>query len=133
MNEEKKYTVLIVDDDKFLLDMYSMKFKALGHDTHVAVGPTEALNKLRGGESPDVLILDVIMPTMDGLELLEVIRKENLCPTSVVVMLTNESDPAKIEKAQALGVAGYIVKATSIPSEVVEEVIGILQKHNTTQ
>jgi CheY-like chemotaxis protein len=133
MNEEKKYKVLIVDDDKFLLDMYSMKFKSLGHDTHVAVGPTEALSKLREGDIFDALILDVIMPTMDGLELLEVIRKENLCPTSVVIMLTNESDPAKIEKAKSLGVAGYIVKATSIPSEVVEEVIGILQAHNTTQ
>ena len=132
MNEEKKYNVLIVDDDKFLLDMYAMKFKSLGHEAHVAVGPAEALNKLREGETPDVLILDVIMPTMDGLELLETIRKENLCPTTVVVMLTNESDPAKIEKAKSLGVAGYIVKATSIPSEVVEEVIGILQKHNNT-
>jgi CheY-like chemotaxis protein len=132
MNEEKKYNVLIVDDDKFLLEMYALKFKSLGHDTHTAVGPTEALTKLRAGDAPDVLILDVIMPTMDGLELLETVRKENLCPKAVVVMLTNESDPAKIEKAKSLGVSGYIVKATSIPSEVVEEVIDILKKHNNT-
>ena len=124
--DEKKYSVLIVDDDKFLLDMYAMKFKSLGHDAKVAVGSTEALTKLRGGETPDAIILDVIMPTMDGLELLEVIRKENLSPGSVVIMLTNESDPAKIEKAKSFGIAGYIVKATSIPSEVVAEVIGIL-------
>lgn len=128
--EEKKYTVLIVDDDKFLLDMYAMKFKALGHEAHVAVGPTEALTKLRGGETPDALILDIIMPSMDGLELLETIRKENLSPKSAVVMLTNESDPAKIEKAKSFNIAGYIVKATSIPSEVVEQVIGILKNNN---
>ena len=128
--EDKKYTVLIVDDDKFLLDMYAMKFKALGHEAHVAVGSTEALEKLRGGESPDALILDIIMPSMDGLELLETIRKENLSPKSAVVMLTNESDPAKIEKAKTFQIAGYIVKATSIPSEVVEQVIGILKTNN---
>lgn len=130
MAEEKKYSVLIVDDDKFLLDMYAMKFKNLGHDATVAVGSNDALEKLRGGMTPEILILDIIMPSMDGLELLEVIRKENLTPQSIVVMLTNETDPVKIEKAKSLGVAGYIVKATTIPSEVVKEVISIVE-HRT--
>jgi two-component system chemotaxis response regulator CheY len=127
--EEKKYTVLIVDDDKFLLDMYALKFNNLGHHATVAVGPNEALEKLRAGESPDVLVLDIIMPNMDGLELLEIIRKENLAPQSTVIMLTNETDPARIEKAESLGAAGYIIKATMIPSEVVSEVIRILGEH----
>lgn len=128
MNEEKKYKVLLVDDDKFLLDMYATKFKNLGHDVSVAVGSNEALEKLRAGDSPEILILDIIMPAMDGLELLEMIRKENLIPNTSIVMLTNETDPAKIEKAKTLGVAGYIVKATTIPSEVVSEVISIVSK-----
>jgi len=128
MNEEKKYKVLIVDDDKFLLDMYATKFKNLGHDVSVAVGANEALSKIKGGEGPEILILDIIMPNMDGLELLELIRKENLIPQTTVIMLTNETDPAKIEKAKSLGVAGYIVKATTIPSEVVSEVISIVSK-----
>jgi two-component system, chemotaxis family, chemotaxis protein CheY len=127
MAEEKKYSVLIVDDDKFLLDMYATKFKNLGHDATVAVGAPDALDKIKGGASPEILILDIIMPTMDGLELLETIRNENLLPNAIVVMLTNETDPAKIEKAKSLGVAGYIVKATTIPSEVVKEVVGIAQ------
>ena len=128
MNEEKKYRVLIVDDDKFLLDMYATKFKNLGHDATVAVGSNDALSKLRGGADPEVVILDIIMPAMDGLELLEVIRKENLVPQATIVMLTNETDPTKIEKAKSLGVSGYIVKATTIPSEVVNEVISIVNK-----
>lgn len=128
MNEEKKYKVLLVDDDKFLLDMYATKFKNLGHDVSVAVGANEALEKLRNGNPPEILILDIIMPAMDGLELLEIIRKENLIPNTSVVMLTNETDPVKIEKAKSLGVAGYIVKATTIPSEVVSEVISIVSK-----
>lgn len=119
---DKKYTILIVDDDKFLLDLYKKKFERDGTLVDVAVGSEEALTKLRDGAKPDVLILDIIMPGMDGLELLEVIRKEKLVPDSVVIMLTNESDQGKIEKAKSLGIKGYIVKATSIPTEVVEKV-----------
>ncbi len=112
--EEIKYNVLIVDDDKFLLDMYALKFNNLGHHAVAVFGPNEALEKLRNGESPDALILDIIMPVMDGLELLEIIRKENLAPQSTVI---------------SLGSAGYIVKATMIPSEVVSEVIRILKEN----
>lgn len=118
----KNYTIFIVDDDKFLLDMYKKKFEQDGATVEVAVGPQEALNKLRGGAKPDVLVLDIIMPGMDGVELLGVIRKEKLTPDSIVVMLTNENNRATIDKAKDLGIRGYIVKATSIPTEVVEEI-----------
>jgi len=127
MNEEKKYSILIVDDDKFLLDMYSTKFRNLGHNAVVANGGEDALSKLRNGPDPEIIVLDIIMPTMDGLELLAVIRKENLAPHATVVMLTNETEPAKIDRAKSMGVGGYIVKATTIPSEVVEEVIHIVK------
>ena len=118
----KKYTVLIVDDDKFLLGMYRKKFEHDGALVDVAVGSEETLTKLRGGAKPDIIILDIIMPGMDGLELLKVIRKEKLVPDSIIIMLTNESDQKKIEEAKSLGIKGYIVKATSIPTEVVEKV-----------
>lgn len=116
---------MLVDDDKFLLEMYRKKFQQSGAEVEVAVGSAEALSKLREGKKPDILILDIIMPTMDGLELLGTIRQEKLAENSVVIMLTNESDRDKIEKAKALGIKGYIVKATSIPSEVVDEAIKI--------
>ena len=127
---DKKYSVLLVDDDKFLLEMYRKKFEQDGGAVDVALGSEEALSKLRNGAKPDILILDIIMPAMDGLELLSTIRNENLSPNSVVIMLTNESDKAKIEKAKTLGIRGYIVKATSIPSEVVAEAIKIANLEN---
>lgn len=122
----KQYTILLVDDDKFLLDMYRKKFEQSGAMVDVAVGPEETLTKLRGGAKPNILILDIIMPGMDGLELLETIRKEKLIPDTAVIMLTNESSSEKIEKAKSLGIKGYVVKATSVPSEVVEEVMKIV-------
>lgn len=119
---DKKHTILIVDDDKFLLEMYKKKFESGGATTDVAVGAEEALSKLRGGAGPEVLILDIIMPGMNGLELLEVIRKEKLAPDSTIIILTNESHGETIERAKSLGIQGYIVKATSVPTEVVEKV-----------
>jgi len=118
----KKYTVFIVDDDKFLLDMYRRKFENDGAIVEVAAGSEETLTKLRNGAKPNILILDIIMPGMDGIELLEVIRKEKLVPEAVVVMLSNESGKERIEEAKALRIGGYIVKATTIPSEVVEKI-----------
>ncbi|PIQ66441.1 MAG: two-component system sensor histidine kinase/response regulator [Candidatus Zambryskibacteria bacterium CG11_big_fil_rev_8_21_14_0_20_42_18] len=118
----KKYSVFLVDDDKFLLDMYKRKFENDGASVEVAVGAEEALTKLRGGSKPDVLVFDIIMPGMDGLELLKVVRREKLTPDSAVVMFTNESDNKAIEEAKSLGIKGYIVKATTIPSEVIERI-----------
>lgn len=125
---EEKPSIFLVDDDKFLLDMYVTKFKASGYTITTASGSHDALNKLREGINPEVLILDIIMPVMDGLELLETIRKEKLAKDATIIMLSNESNPMKIERAKSLGIAGYIVKATSIPSEVVEEVTLIVNK-----
>lgn len=122
---ENKYRALIVDDDKFLLGMYKKKFESEHIATDVAGGSLEALDKLRDGAKPDILILDIIMPDMDGVELLETIRKENLVPDAVVIMLTNESEKEIIEKTKSLKVNGYLVKATGVPSEIVVDVLKI--------
>lgn len=122
---KKNYSILIVDDDKFLLDMYRKKFEHYGIVPELSIGSNDALTKLREGLVPDVLVLDIIMPGVDGLGLLEMIRKEKLCPKAIVIMLTNEGESTKIEKAKTLGAVGYIIKATSIPSEVTEEIIRI--------
>ncbi len=121
----KKYTVLIVDDDKFLLEMYRKKFELDGAEVDLSVGAEEALSKLRNGATPKIILLDIIMPGIDGLELLKTIRKEKLSPNSIVIMLTNESDSSQINKAKELGIKGYIIKATSIPTEVVDKVLEI--------
>ncbi len=125
---ESKKKVLIVDDDQFLLSMYSTKFNKSGFDADTAVGGSEALTKLREGAKPDIILLDLVMPAMDGLELLAVIRKEKLAPEAMVVILSNQNQPADVEKAKSLGIASYITKANSIPSEIVAEVIKLVEK-----
>lgn len=119
---DKPLKILFVDDDKFLLEMYAIKFSKNNFDVHVAEGSGQALKAIHGGFDPDILILDIMMPGMHGMELLEVLRRENLIKKAVVIMLTNQGLPDDIGKAKKLGVDGYIIKATTVPSEVFSEV-----------
>lgn len=125
----KKYKILIVDDDKFLLSMYSMKFSRNGMEVTAIPSPKDALEKLREGFTPDIIMLDVIMPEMDGVELLAKIREENLAKDAVVVILSNQGQPSDIDRAKAFGINGYIVKATTIPSEVLREITRIAEEN----
>jgi CheY-like chemotaxis protein len=122
------YRIYLVDDDRFLLDMYAVKFKAAGHDVVAHQGGEELLKTLREKGAPDAILLDIIMPGMDGFQVLEAIRKEKLVPpTTKVIVLSNQGQDADIEKAKELGAAGYIVKASAIPSEVLAETMKLIE------
>jgi DNA-binding response OmpR family regulator len=114
--------ILFVDDDKFLLDMYALKFSKNNFEVSTAQGADEALKVIRNGFDPDILLIDVVMPTMDGIEFLTTLRKENLIKKAVVIMLTNQGLSDDIVRAKKLNVDGYIIKSTTIPSEVMFEV-----------
>src|SRR3989344_1448220 len=130
MAEENKpqRKVLLLDDDQFLLNMYALKFQKSGYDVDSATSGSNALEKLRAGGIYDAIIFDVVMPAMDGFEFAETIKKEKLSPRSILVALTNQGQAEDIERGKKIGVDGYIVKASAIPSEVVAEVSIILEK-----
>lgn len=114
--------VMIVDDDHFILNMYKIKFEKCGFDLKLASNGQEALDIARSGYVPDVLFIDVIMPVMGGIEFLETIRSEKLFEHVPIVVLTNQSQAHDIDVARKLGIHSYVVKATTIPSEIVDEV-----------
>jgi CheY-like chemotaxis protein len=93
--------VLIVDDDSFLLDMYALKFKQSGFDVDTALGSVPALEKFRGGVNPDVILLDIVMPVMDGFELLEKMNEEKLSATSLKIILSNKGDHGDIDRGKS--------------------------------
>lgn len=126
MNETNKPTILIIDDDSFLLDMYALKFGQSGFDVRPALGSMPALELLRGGFIPDIILMDIVMPVMDGFELLKKLSEENLAPAAVKIVLSNRGMANDIEEGTKLGAAGYIVKANNTPSEVVAKVKEIL-------
>lgn len=122
MTEESKSKVLIVDDDKFLTDMYGMKFTAASYTVQTCLSVAEAIDALKNGFDPDAVVFDVIMPEQDGFAFLETVRSGKLAPRAALVALTNQSNDADKAKAESLGADRYIVKASMIPSEVVAAV-----------
>lgn len=118
--------IIIVDDDNFLLDMYSLKFTERGFDVSAALGSLDLLQKLRSGFTPDIVLLDIVMPSMDGFEVLEVIKKENLAKGATKIILSNRGQKEDIDRGVSLGAKGYIVKATATPTEVVDKVMEIM-------
>ena len=122
------YRIYLVDDDKFLLDLYAVKFKNAGQDTTTFGSGEELLTALRkGGPAPNAILLDLIMPGIGGFGAFEAIRKEGLAQGAKVIILSNQSQDADLEKAKQLSADGYIVKASAIPSEVYAETIRIIE------
>jgi CheY-like chemotaxis protein len=126
------YKIYLTDDDRFLLDMYAVKFKAAGHEVTAFNSGRDVLDALRTKPAPDAVLLDIVMPEIDGFEVLETMKKENLgSPTMKAIVLSNQGQESDIERAKKLGAVGYIIKASAIPSEVYAETIAILEKPTT--
>lgn len=122
------YRIYLVDDDRFLLDMYAVKFRAAGHEVTAFQGGELALEALRKDPAPDALLLDIVMPGIDGFEILETIKKENLTKETKIIVLSNQGQESDLERAKSLGAVGYIIKASAIPSEVFSETIKIIER-----
>ena len=121
-----KHKVLIIDDDEFLLDMYSVKFREQGFQVEISFGGEEGLKKIKEGFVPNVILLDIIMPNMDGFEFLEHLKAEKMMGKMKVIILTNLGQKEDIEKGLSLGASDYIIKAYLTPSEVVKKVNALI-------
>lgn len=125
MNETKK-RILIVDDDEFLLEMYALKFKEQGFEVDIAKNGEEALKKAEEKKNFDMILLDIVMPSPDGFEVLTIIRKKELFQSAKIIALTNLGQKEDLDKGKELGFDDYIVKARYTPSEVVAKAKNIL-------
>lgn len=126
MIDKDKKLILLIDDDKFLVDMYSMKFVQQGFNVQTCLSVGDALELLRGGLLPDAVVFDITMPEHDGFSLLKSLAEEHLAEKAVKIALTNQSSDEEKTKAKEMGAADYIVKASMIPSEVVNMVEKII-------
>lgn len=124
------YRIYLTDDDRFLCDLYAVKFKKAGHEVSVFDSGEALVAQLKkdGANAPDALLLDVVMPGIGGMGALETIRKEDLAKNAKIIILSNQGQDSDIEKAKNLSIDGYIIKASAIPSEVFDETMRILKE-----
>lgn len=114
--------LLLIDDDAFLRDMYAIKFSENGYKVEVAEGASAALLKIEQNQDLDIILLDMIMPGMSGVELIKEIRTQFPDLKAKCIVLSNQGQPEDIREAEEAGAVGYIIKAESVPSDVVKKV-----------
>lgn len=129
MADKIPYNIILLDDDRFLLDMYSLKFAQDGHTVQACLSVDEVINMLKGGFAADAVVFDLVMPGKDGFDLLRTLKDEKLGSNALLVALTNQSADEEKKKTEELGAHEYIVKATTIPSEVVNTIIQAISSH----
>jgi CheY-like chemotaxis protein len=123
-----KAKILLVEDDLFMRRLYSEAFKLEGYDITTAEDGGEGLMHVYK-EAPALILLDIMMPEMNGLELLEKIKSDPLTKRIPVIMLTNLSGKKEAETAIAKGAEKYLVKSEYEPIQVIKIVEEILAKH----
>ncbi|MFH0856723.1 MAG: response regulator [bacterium] len=125
MNKERQKKILIIDDDKFLSGLYIKKFTNEGFEVLSAVDGKKGL-EIAKKNFPDIIILDILLPEIDGYEVL-LSLKNNLTTKNIpVVLLTNFFQKEDIIKCFKAGARDYLIKSHFMPSEVVEKVKKIL-------
>ncbi len=113
--------ILLIEDDKMLADMYITKFSKEGMEVIRAEDGAKGL-ELAKKEKPDMILLDIIMPKLDGFAVLRELKKDPQAGSTHILLLTNLGQSEDVEKGKELGADDYFIKANHTPAEIVEKV-----------
>ena len=117
----EKKLILLVEDDEFLAELYATKLSLENFEVSLAVDGEKGLKKIRA-RKPDLILLDIILPKMDGFELLKIIKADKNLKNIPVILLTNLSQKDEVKKGLDLGADDYLIKAHFMPSEVINKI-----------
>ncbi len=117
--------ILVIEDEEYIRDLYKRQLALAGFTTDTASNGEEAAQVLTKN-TYDLILLDIMMPGIDGLSLLEKIKKDEKTKDTKVVILTNLGQQDIIKEAFGLGTLDYIIKIKNTPDQIVEKVKGYL-------
>ena len=118
--------ILIIEDDKFLRELISQKLVKEGYETSEAIDGEEGFKKVKD-EKPDLVLLDLILPGIDGFEVLSNVKEDPILAQIPVIILSNLGQKEDIEKGLRLGAVDYLIKAHFTPGEIIEKIKTILK------
>lgn len=124
-NMDKKY-ILVAEDDKFYAGVYRRKLTAEGYEVEVVENGQKAIESVKK-RKPDLLLLDLIMPVMDGFSTLGELRKDDDSKDMQIVVMSNLGQDEDIKKAKDLGANDYFVKSNYSLQEIIEKIKNYLQ------
>lgn len=119
--------ILVVEDETFLVKIYAVKLKKEGFDVTIATDGEEAV-KQAAEVKPDLILLDLILPKMNGFEALEKMRANPVNKTTPVIVLSNLGQEEDIKRAEALGATDYLVKANFSIQDVIAKMKEVLAR-----
>ena len=120
MTKVKEKKILVVDDEASVREIYSREFTRAGFNTVAAADGKEGLLKA-GEETPDLILLDIMLPKMSGMDVLKALKANLLTKNIPVLLLTNLGEETIIKEGFKLGADGYLLKVSYTPAQVVKE------------
>lgn len=124
MSQTKK-TILLVEDDEFLVELYATKLTLEGFAVMTAGDGKKGL-KLAREKHPDLVLLDIILPKLDGFAVLEALKHDPATQSTPVILLTNLSQRDEVKRGLELGAADYLIKAHFMPTEVIKKIKALI-------
>lgn len=124
-----KHKILLVEDDSFLIDILIQKFESDKYNVLHADNGKDAV-RIAHEEEPEVILLDIILPGMNGFEIIEKLKSDQMTADIPVVFLSNLGQKEDIEKGKELGAVDFIVKANHSLDEIVQRAEEIIKEHN---
>lgn len=119
-------SILFVEDDPFLIDIYTTKLKEAGFSAIIVTDGSQVFKKIKE-KMPDLLLLDIVLPSLTGWEILRAIQKDENLKNLKVIILSNLGEKEEVEKGLKFGAVKYLIKAHYTPTEVVREIKKILK------
>lgn len=120
--QQNRKTIMVAEDDVFISDIYAVKLKDAGYDVIMANNGREAIEKLEAGVRPDLMLLDIVMPYMDGFDVLEAIGRREEWKGIPIILLTNLSQKEDVDRGISLGAKDFLIKSHFTPTEVLAKV-----------
>ncbi len=125
--ESRNQKILIIEDDTFLGELMAKHFKEEGFDIYLALDAETGLEKLRA-ILPDLVILDLLLPGMDGYEFLKIVKADSKLSSVPVIILSNFNQKDDIERGLKIGAIDFLVKAHLDLDEITEKIKQVLNK-----
>ncbi len=113
--------ILVIEDDKFISEVYIAKLLKEGFET-ILIGDGETALERAREEKPDLILLDIFMPKIGGMDVLRVLKEKDVTRDIPVIMLTNATEEQYVGRAMEMGARDYLVKSNYTPEEIVNKV-----------
>ncbi len=114
--------VLIIEDEQLIYELLERKVKEAGYEVTLAHNGEEGVTQLRQ-RKPDIVLLDIAMPKMNGFEVMEDMQKDEELSSIPVIVISNSGQPVELNRAEELGATDWVIKADFDPQEIIEKVV----------